>query len=175
MVIRKLFRFEGAHIVRNCTSIRCRENIHGHSYVVEVFITSDKLDKGCMVMDFARLDKVRQFVDSFDHAYSLWIHEKEEIKEFIHNYNRRVVDIPLSPTAEGYALMFLAAAIKLVEEEKPVNGEKNVKVQSVRVHETVTGYAEAYKEDLILNPVNLKEIKFSEGVIEEWKNKELWK
>lgn len=46
MIIRKQFKFEGAHIVRNCTSQRCRENIHGHSYIVEVFITSDKLDHG---------------------------------------------------------------------------------------------------------------------------------
>ncbi|MFR6543952.1 MAG: 6-pyruvoyl trahydropterin synthase family protein, partial [Butyricimonas virosa] len=52
MLIRKLFKFEGAHIVRNCSSHRCRENIHGHSYIVEVFITSDKLDRGYMVIDF---------------------------------------------------------------------------------------------------------------------------
>lgn len=29
MIIRKQFKFEGAHIVRNCTSQRCRENILG--------------------------------------------------------------------------------------------------------------------------------------------------
>jgi len=46
MIIRKKFRFEGAHIVRNCTSKRCRENIHGHSYEVEVFVKSDALDRG---------------------------------------------------------------------------------------------------------------------------------
>ena len=62
MLIRKQFKFEGAHIVRNCSSQRCRENIHGHSYIVEVFITSDKLDDGYMVMDFCRLDKVKEFI-----------------------------------------------------------------------------------------------------------------
>ena len=57
MIIRKLFKFEGAHVVRNCSSVRCRENIHGHSYVVEVFIESDRLDRGyflfnCFVVMF---------------------------------------------------------------------------------------------------------------------------
>ena len=78
MIIRKLFKFEGAHIVRHCSSEKCRENIHGHSYVVEVFLTSDKLDNGYMVMDFCRLDKVKQFIESFDHTYSLWNREPED-------------------------------------------------------------------------------------------------
>ena len=83
MLIRKLFKFEGAHIVRNCSSHRCRENIHGHSYIVEVFITSDKLDRGYMVIDFVLLDKVKELVDSFDHTYSLWQEESDELKTFI--------------------------------------------------------------------------------------------
>ncbi len=68
MIIRKLFTFEGAHIVRNCSSRRCRENLHGHSYTVEVFLSSDRLDNGCMVLDFGLLGEVRELSDSFDHA-----------------------------------------------------------------------------------------------------------
>ena len=83
MIIRKLFKFEGAHIVRNCSSEKCRENIHGHSYIVEVFITSDKLDDGYMIMDFCRLKKVKDFIESFDHTYSLWHKEDEDFKAFI--------------------------------------------------------------------------------------------
>lgn len=107
MIIRKQFKFEGAHIVRNCTSQRCRENIHGHSYIVEVFITSDRLDNGYMVMDFCRLKQVKEFIESFDHSYSLWNRENQEFKDFIYRYNKRVVEIPVSPSAEGYALLFL--------------------------------------------------------------------
>ena len=83
MIIRKLFKFEGAHIVRNCSSEHCRENMHGHSYIVEIFLTSDKLDNGYMVMDFCRLDRVKQFIESFDHSYSLWNQEPQEFKDFI--------------------------------------------------------------------------------------------
>ena len=107
MLIRKLFKFEGAHIVRNCSSHRCRENIHGHSYIVEVFITSDKLDRGYMVMDFVLLDKVKELVDSFDHTYSLWQEEPEELKNFIYKYNRRVAEIPVSPSAEAVSYTHL--------------------------------------------------------------------
>ena len=95
MLIRKQFKFEGAHIVRNCSSQRCRENIHGHSYIVEVFITSDKLDDGYMVMDFCRLDKVKEFIESFDHSYSLWQKEPPDFKTFVYRYNRRVAEIPV--------------------------------------------------------------------------------
>lgn len=139
MIIRKLFKFEGAHIVRNCSSEHCRENIHGHSYIVEVFLTSDKLDNGYMVMDFCRLDRVKQFIESFDHSYSLWNQEPQEFKDFIYRYNKRVAEIPVSPSAEGYALMFLYVIDQILQNISPVNGEGNVRVSSVRVHETATG------------------------------------
>ena len=135
MIIRKLFKFEGAHIVRNCSSEHCRENIHGHSYIVEVFLTSDKLDDGYMVMDFCRLDKVKQFIESFDHSYSLWTGESQDFKDFIYRYNKRVAEIPISPSAEGYALMFLNVIDKILQNTSPVNGEGNVRLSSVRVHE----------------------------------------
>ena len=52
MKIRKEFRVESAHIVRNCTSHRCSHSIHGHSAVVEVFLESTLLDNAGMVYDF---------------------------------------------------------------------------------------------------------------------------
>ena len=166
MVIRKLFKFEGAHIVRNCSSHRCRENIHGHSYIVEVFITSDKLDRGYMVMDFVLLDKVKELVDSFDHTYSLWQEESDELKTFVYKYNRR--------GAERYALLFLYLIDKILQNMEHKNGEGNVQLSSVRVHETATGYAEAFREDLKLVNFNVHDIRFSEAIREEWKNEQWW-
>ena len=57
MIIRKKFKFEGAHIVRNCSTKRCKTSIHGHSYKVEVFFTSNKLDNGFMILDFGLTKK----------------------------------------------------------------------------------------------------------------------
>ncbi|MEG0795677.1 MAG: 6-pyruvoyl tetrahydropterin synthase family protein [Odoribacter sp.] len=174
MIIRKLFKFEGAHIVRNCSSQHCRENIHGHSYIVEVFITSNHLDNGYMVMDFCRLDKVKEFIESFDHTYSLWKEEGDELKKFIYHYNRRVAEIPVSPSAEGYALMFLSVIDRILQNTPRINGEGAIQLHSVRVHETATGYAEAFREDLSLIHFQPKDIRFSSGVTEEWKDQLWW-
>lgn len=168
MRIRKSFRFEGAHIVRNCTSQRCKHNIHGHSYGVEVTIESNQLDKGYMVMDFMLLDKVKILVDSFDHSYSLWNMEAVEFKDWIHNNTQRVAEIPVSPSAEGYALMFFYIIDKILKNTVFKNGEGNIKLNSVKVHETSTGYAEAFEEDLKLVNFDLKDIFFSDFIVEEW-------
>ena len=174
MIIRKKFRFEGAHIVRNCTSQRCRENIHGHSYEVEVFLKSDQLDNGFMVMDFVLLNNVADFIHSFDHSYTLWDKEIDEVKEAIYRINTRVAEIPVSPSAEGYALLFFFVINRIISKIRLVNGEGNVKLLAVRVHETQSGYAEASAEDLSLVRFTLSDIKFNSGIMKEWKDKAWW-
>lgn len=42
------------------------------------------------------------------------------------------------------------------------------------VHETATGYAEAFQEDLKLARFQLKDIHFSEGIVAEWKSTDWW-
>ena len=174
MIIRKKFRFEGAHIVRNCTSQRCRENIHGHSYEVEVFIKSDQLDNGFMVMDFVLLNHVAEFIHSFDHSYTLWDDEPNEVKEAMYLINSRVAEIPVSPSAEGYALLFFFVIDRIISNIKLVNGEGNVRLNAVRIHETQSGYAEASTEDLKLVRFTMKDVKFNEGITKEWKDKTWW-
>ncbi|MEA3446448.1 MAG: 6-carboxytetrahydropterin synthase [Bacteroidota bacterium] len=174
MKIRKLFKFEGAHIVRNCSSEHCKYNIHGHSYRVEIFLSSNKLDKGYMVVDFILLDKIKEFIESFDHSYSLWDREADEFKEFIYRYNSRVAEIPVSPSAEGYALMFYFVAYKIISNTIFKNGEGNIKLEAVRVHETATGYAEVSEEDRHLMDFTLDNILFSPGICEDWKVESWW-
>lgn len=168
MKIRKAFRFEGAHIVRNCSSQRCKYNIHGHSYGVEVTIESNKLDNGYMVMDFMLLDKVKLLIDSFDHSYSLWDKEADDFKQWIHQNTQRVAEIPISPSAEGYALMFYFIIDKILKNTLFHNGEGEIKLHSVKVHETSTGFAEAFEEDLDLVQFDLDDIVFSSPIAEEW-------
>ena len=112
MIIRKQFKFEGAHLVRNCSSERCKKSIHGHSYIVEVFLESYYLDNGQMVVDFGLLKgTIKDFLDSFDHTYSIWDEEKDEFKGFMKSNSARWVEMPVSPSAEMYSLMFLNAII----------------------------------------------------------------
>ena len=176
MIIRKEFKFEGAHIVRNCSSVRCKKSIHGHSYVVEVFFTSTGLDNGQMVMDFGLMKgTIKDFIDGFDHAYSMWTKESDEFKNFIKNNSDRWIEMPVSPSAEAYSLMFLYVIDKIVKATKFNNGEHEVQVSSVRVHETVTGYAEAFREDLEWFKFDLEDIVLSDGITNEYSSPSMYK
>jgi len=127
-----------------------------------------------MVMDFILLNKTGEFIHSFDHSYTLWDRENEEVKSAIYKINTRVAEIPVSPSAEGYALLFLFVLDKIISNTHFVNGEGKVLINSVRVHETQSGYAEAFREDLALVNFTLNDVLFSKGIKEEWKDKEWW-
>lgn len=173
MIIRKEYKFEGAHIVRGCTSERCKKSIHGHSYVVEVFLEGSKLDNGQMIYDFGLMKStIHELIDSFDHAYSMWDVESVEFKQFIKGNSDRWIEMPVSPSAECYSLILLAMVDRIMQNTTPANGESDdVRVRSVRVHETRTGYAESFREDLKMLPENAVErMVFSEGIIADWKH-----
>ena len=179
MIIRKLFKFEGAHIVRDCSSDRCKKSIHGHSYIVEVKLKSFMLDNASMVVDFGLLKgTVRDTVDAFDHAYSLWTKEKDDYKTFVKSHSDRWIEMPCSPTAEMYAVMFYAIINKIIKKTQFNNGEKDVELLSVRVHETDTGWAEADQNDYIniwlRGGYSINNIVFSDGIKREWKDPQMW-
>lgn len=173
MIIRKKFRFEGAHIVRNCSTKRCKKSIHGHSYEVEVFFTSNKLDNGYMILDFGLTKKhINNIIDSFDHAYSLWVGESDDFKKFFKTNSERWIEMPVSPSAESYSLMFLKFIDHILKNMTFSNAEGDVRVSSVRVHETQTGYAEAFRDDIDLIELDIRKVIFSNEVINEWKDKD---
>ena len=100
MLIRKLFKFENAHIVRDCTTQRCSENIHGHSYKIEVLLESNYLDDGQMVYDFGLTKRyIKELIDSFDHAITLWSKDDTSYVEAMKTYSNRWVELPVSPSA----------------------------------------------------------------------------
>lgn len=179
MVIRKLFKFEGAHIVRNCSSDRCKKSLHGHSYVVEIFLEADKLDNGMMVYDFGLFKgTIKDFIDSFDHAYSMWDKEKPEFQNFINANSDRVVIMPISPSAEGYSLLMAFVVDKILKNTIFTNGEDpNIRLKSVRVAETVTGYAESDLFDvtsMFATNFGLEDIIFSDEIKAEWSDPNMW-
>ena len=175
MIIRKLFRFEGAHVVRDCSSERCKKSIHGHSYIIETFLSANGLDNGQMVVDFGLLKgTVKDFIDSFDHCYSIWSKEKDEFKDFIKFHSERWIQMPVSPSAEMYSLMFFYVIDKIIKNTQFNNGEKEVSLVSVRVHETATGYAESFRDDLKYWMWNLSDIIISKAISDEWKDPEMY-
>ena len=172
MLIRKLFKFENAYIVRNCTSDRCKRSIHGHSYKVELLLKASKLDHGQMVYDFGLLKGViKDIFDSFDHAICFWQHDDAEYIDACKKFSARWVSLPVSPSAEQFSRIFFYLAQQILASTITQNGEGDVEVYSVIVHETDTGYAQSFVEDIEneqMGVLSLEQIVFSEQVQAEW-------
>jgi len=178
MIIRKMFKFENAHIVRGCSTKRCKENIHGHSYKIEVLLESNFLDNGQMVYDFG-LTKVyiKDIIDSFDHAITLWSEDDKEYIKQMKTFSNRWVELPVSPSAEQFSRVFFILIDKVLSLSLMNNNERNVKLQSIIVHETDTGYAQCFRDDAyskLMGIIDINSIKFSQDVMNDWKNNELF-
>lgn len=178
MIIRKLFKFENAHIVRGCSTQRCRASLHGHSYKVEVLFESDYLDNGQMVYDFGLMKRgIKELIDSFDHAIALWDGDEEGYIADMKNHSNRWVQIPVSPSAEQFSRLIFVMVDKLFWFTKTVNGEKMVRLASIIVHETDTGYAQCFRGDAYsekMGLIDLEKIVFSDEVREGWSDPSLW-
>ena len=178
MIIRKQFKFENAHIVRGCSSVKCRSSLHGHSYVVELLFESNFLDHGQMVYDFGLMKQnMKALVESFDHAITLWSGDDKKYVTDMKAHSDRWVELPVSPSAEQFSRVMFVMLDKLLQLTSTVNGEKEVKLNSVIVHETQTGYAQAFREDAYskeMGEINLEEIVFSDEVKNDWADSELY-
>jgi 6-pyruvoyltetrahydropterin/6-carboxytetrahydropterin synthase len=175
MIIRKLFKFENAHIVRNCSTDRCKVNLHGHSYKVEVLLESNYLDNGQMIYDFGLFKgAIRDLIDSFDHSIALWSGDDKKYLEDMKKHSKRWVELPVSPSAEQFSRVIFLLVEKVLQKTHFKNGEKKIKVNSVIVHETDTGYAQCFYYDAhskLMGEIDLNKIIFSPQVKSEW-NKE---
>jgi len=178
MLIRKLFKFENAHIVRDCTTQRCSENIHGHSYKIEVLLESNYLDDGQMVYDFGLTKRsIKELIDSFDHAITLWSKDDKDYLDAMKTYSNRWVELPVSPSAEQFSRVIYLMVERILACTDMRNGEKEVKLHSIIVHETETGYAQGFREDAHnerMGTIKLEDIVFSSQVQSEWSDPQLW-
>lgn len=142
--ITKNFEFEAAHALHNYDGL-CR-NIHGHTYKLSVTVIGEpcqdesSTNKG-MVLDFGLLKKIVKpnIVDKFDH--SVLISNKEDTKYFESENMlfKRLYIVDFQPTAENMVLHF----VKIINPLLPVN----IKLHSVKLHETTNSFAEWYEED----------------------------
>jgi 6-pyruvoyltetrahydropterin/6-carboxytetrahydropterin synthase len=179
MIIRKLFKFENAHIVRNCTSRRCSRSIHGHSYKIEILLESNFLDNGQMVYDFGLMKTtIKELIDSFDHSITLWSGDNPEYIEYAKKFSERWVILPVNPSAEQFSRVFFLMVDRVLELTVFQNNEKKIKVHSIIVHETDTGYAQCFREDAYnfenMGKIELKDIIFSEQIKKEWNDYKMW-
>jgi len=178
MIIRKLFKFENAHIVRGCTTQRCSQNIHGHSYQVEVLLESNYLDDGQMVYDFGLMKTtIKDLMEAFDHSITIWSGDSQSYINDMKKHSARWVELPVSPSAEQFSRVIYLMVERVLTCTGMVNGEREVTLNSIVVHETQTGYAQGFKEDAyseLMGSISLSDIKFSNQIKSEWKNPKLW-
>ncbi len=178
MIIRKLFKFENAHIVRGCSTQKCSQNIHGHSYKIEVLLESNYLDNGQMVYDFGLTKRyIKELVESFDHAITLWSEDDKSYIEDMKKHSKRWIELPVSPSAEQFSRVIFLMVERVLNCTGMVNGERDVTLHSVIVHETDTGYAQGFREDAyseLMGLIRLDNIIFSEDIKKSWSNPNLW-
>ena len=129
--LRKRFTFEAAHVLNESYSKEC-QNIHGHSYVLEIFLTSENLIRDGMICDFKALKKIvqKEIIEVYDHALIVWSEYYQEI-DFP---NTKILEMSSNPTAENMARDIY----------ERLSGELEWCLEKVRLHETETGWVEYY-------------------------------
>ena len=142
--VTKRFHFEMAHTLYEYDGL-CR-NIHGHSYNLEVtFIGFPKNAPGHpkdgMVMDFGDIKNLvkTHIVNRFDHALMINHLIPEEKQALLRQTSERVIVVDFQPTSEN----IVAYIAGILQQHLP----SDVSLFSIRLHETVTSFAEWYASD----------------------------
>ncbi|KDA36974.1 6-carboxy-5,6,7,8-tetrahydropterin synthase, partial [Campylobacter jejuni K5] len=131
-----------------------------------------------MVYDFGLLKThMRQIIDSFDHAITLFNQDDESYLNEMKKYSQRWISLPVNVSAENFCRVFFILIDALLKQTKMINGEQGVNLQSIIVHETRTGYAQGFKEDAYsptMPKITLEDIEFSPAIKAEWNDIEFY-
>lgn len=137
--ISKVFSFEMAHALLNHGG-KC-ENIHGHSYRLQVTVAGEvRAEKSHphdgMVMDFAELKRIveESVIRVFDHALVIHSASDEKFLKQLRQFNKNTLVVPYQPTSENLVLDFARRIM-----DRMGNGAR---LHSVRLSETASSFAE---------------------------------
>jgi 6-pyruvoyltetrahydropterin/6-carboxytetrahydropterin synthase len=141
MRVCKQFTFDAAHMLSSHPG-QCA-NLHGHTYKVEVIVTSECIDvkyTNGILVDFADVSKIiKEVIGPFDHAFIYNSRADSDSLEanlvrLLAAADKRTATTGGPPTAENMALYF----------KHQINPRlpKGIVVGSVKVWETPTAYAE---------------------------------
>lgn len=133
--VTKEFTFEAAHrLIENYTG-KCTNN-HGHSWIIKLYIESEKLDNKAMVIDFQEMKKLKDWIDNnLDHATLLC--KTDPMCNYIKESGQRIYTMEGNPTSEKIGELILQEAIRLFNSEM-------IKVRCIEVSETCTSSAIVY-------------------------------
>ena len=131
-----------------------------------------------MVYDFGLLkSSIKDIIDSFDHAICFWNKDDPEYIAACKKFSARWISLPVSPSAEQFSRVIFFWAQEILKQTQMQNGESDVSVYSVIAHETATGYAQCFADDVAnaqMGELHLEDFEFSEQVKAEWHDPELY-
>ena len=143
--ITKSFSWDMSHMLAGHQG-HCK-NLHGHTYQLEVEVVNKAGQvqevgpaRG-MVVDFKDLKNIvkDKIVNPLDHAFLYWSKStadvEHQIAQLLQENDRKVVKVDFRPTAENMAQHFW----ELLKDDVQ---EIGLKLESIRVWETETSYAE---------------------------------
>ena len=131
-----------------------------------------------MIYDFGLMKQnMKVLIDSFDHSIAIWNRDTKEYINDMKQHSHRWVELPVSPSAEQFSRVIFVLIDRLLKLTSTLNGEKEVKLNSVIVHETQTGYAQCFYDDAYsknMGIINLDAIIFSDEIVNHWEDSELF-
>ncbi len=85
------------------------QNLHGHNYVVEFYLTGQEQDSVGRIMDFKMLKQVcKGWLDEhWDHSFILWDQDDNALHAIRQAEPHRIYELPYNPTAENMAKYLL--------------------------------------------------------------------
>ena len=110
-------------------------------------------------------------IDSFDQAICFWNKDDPAYIDACQTFSARWISLPVSPSAEQFSRVIFFWADAILQQTQMQNGEADVQVYSVIAHETATGYAQCFREDVVnehMGKLTLAGFEFSEQVKSEW-------
>lgn len=131
-----------------------------------------------MIFDFGLTKlSIKDIIDSFDHSISLWDKDDKEYISSMKKFSSRWVILPVSPSAEQLSRVIFLLVDNILQITNMKNGERDVKLNSIIVHETKTGYAQSFRDDAFnenMGKIALEEIEFSRAITQEWQDERLF-
>ena len=117
------------------------ENLHGHNYIAQIFVTGQQTDSIGRVVDFSVIKNLfKTWIDKqWDHAMLLWEEDTVSIDALRTIQPNRIHVMPYNPTAENMARYLLESIAPELLEQIP---QYNVHVSKVAIWETDTSCAE---------------------------------
>jgi 6-pyruvoyltetrahydropterin/6-carboxytetrahydropterin synthase len=85
------------------------QNLHGHNYVIEIYVTGSDQDELGRILDFKLLkQRVKGWIDEhWDHTFILWDQDENALAAIRFSQPHRIYQLDKNPTAENMAVHFL--------------------------------------------------------------------